>query len=70
MIRTCMENIQDKPVKQARRKLCHPEGGGGVGGGVGWVEKKRKKKELGSGLRFFTRKLLIKNKLFLRILAK
>ena len=44
-------------------------GGGGVGGRVGG-EKEKKKKELGSGLRFFTRKLLIKNKLFLRILAK
>ena len=37
-----MENIQDKAVKQARRKLCHPEGGGGMG--VGWLEKKRKKR--------------------------
>ena len=52
------------------KEALSPRGGGGVGGGVGGVEKKRKKKELGSGLRFFTRKLLIKNKLFLRILAK
>ena len=43
-------------------------GGGGDGGRV--VGEKEKKKELGSRLRFFTRKLLIKNKLFLRILAK
>ena len=64
-----MENIQDKAVKQARRKLCHPGGGGGGDGGR-VVGEKEKKKELGSRLRFFTRKLLIKNKLFLRILAK
>ena len=39
-----MENIQDKPVKQARRKLCHPEGGGGgVGGRVGGEKEKKKK---------------------------
>ena len=39
-----MENIQDKPVKQARRKLCHPEGGGGRGGGRVGGEKEKKKK--------------------------
>ena len=41
-----MENIQDKPVKQARRKLCHPEGGGGgrgVGVRVGGEKEKKKK---------------------------
>lgn len=43
------------------KEALSPRGGGG---------EKEKKKDLGSGLRFFTRKLLIKNKLFLRILAK
>ena len=37
-----MENIQDKAVKQARRKLCHPEGGWGGGGRVGGEKEKKK----------------------------
>ena len=41
LISTCMENIQDTPFKQARRKLCHPEGVGG-GGSVGGEKEKKK----------------------------
>lgn len=52
------------------KEALSPRGGGGGGDGVRVVGEKEKKKELGSRLRFFTRKLLIKNKLFLRILAK
>ena len=60
MIRTCMENIQDKPVKQARRKLCHPEGGGGGRGGGRVGREKEEKKRVRVRVKVFHQEIINK----------